>query len=317
MKSLFLLFWMGCLMGVAAAQPAPKDVHLVFIPKASDQVFWELMRSGVNQALHEDGHIQLTWRGPAHNDDTESQIKILKLYSKPGVDAILIAATDRVRLAEPVRQAVAMGIPVVTVDSGVDGNRSSNFITSNNYAGGQLAAKSLAALLNKKGRVAVQRTVAGSASTDDRAKGFRDYMQSNAPAIQVVADVYGGGSTGKARQSAVTLLATRPPLDGVFAVNETATDGMLRALRDTGLAGKLHFIGFDATDFLLEGLHKQEISGLVLQNPAQMGYQGIRAAAAAARGQAIKQSNIFTDTTLVTRDNYQNPDIQKLMCSRC
>jgi ribose transport system substrate-binding protein len=92
---------------------------------------------------------------------------------------------------------------------------------------------------------------------------------------------------------------------------------MLRALRDTGLAGKLHFIGFDATDFLLEGLHKQEISGLVLQNPAQMGYQGIRAAAAAARGQAIKQSNIFTDTTLVTRDNYQNPDIQKLMCSRC
>jgi ribose transport system substrate-binding protein len=317
MKSLLFLLWTCCVMGMPAAQPAVKDVHLVFIPKASDQVFWDLMRTGVDKAVQEDGHIQLTWRGPAHNDDTDSQIKIVQLYSKPGVDAILIAATDRVRLVESVGRAVAMGIPVVAVDSGLDGKQLSNFVTSNNYAGGQLAAKSLAELLNKKGRVSVLRTVAGSASTDDRAKGFQDYMRANAPAITVVADVHGGGSTGKARQSASALLAVQPPLDGVFSVNETATDGMLRALRDTGQAGKLRFIGFDATDALLDGLKKEEISGLVIQNPVQMGYKGIQAAAAAARGQAIKEATIFTDTVLVTKANYQNPEIQKLMCTKC
>lgn len=317
MKSLLILLWACCAMGLPAAQPAVKDVHLVFIPKASDQVFWDVMRTGVDKAVQEDGHIQLTWRGPAHNDDIDSQIKILQLYSKSGVDAILIAATDRARLVAPVRRAVAMGIPVVAVDSGLDGNQHSNFVTSNNYAGGQLAAKSLADLLDKKGRVVVLRTVAGSASTDDRAKGFLDYMKANAPAITVVADVYGGGSTGRSRQSAVALLGGHQPLDGVFAVNETSTDGMLRALRDTGQAGKLRFVGFDATDFLLEGLKKQEISGLVIQNPAQMGYKGVQAAVAAARGQALKEATIFTDTTLVTRANFQNPEIQKMMCSKC
>jgi len=317
MKYCLLLLWIYCNMGMPAAQPVGKDLHLVFIPKASDQIFWDVMRAGVDKAVQEDGHIRLTWRGPTHNDDVDSQIKILQLYSKPGVEAILVAATDRTRLAEPVRRAVAQGIPVVAIDSGLDGSQHSNFVTSNNYAGGQLAAKSLAEALNNKGRVVVLRTVAGSASTDDRAKGFQDYMKANAPAITVVADVYGGGSTGKARQNAVQLINVNQPLDGVFTVNETATDGMLRALRDIGQAGKLQFIGFDATDFLMDGLKKQEIRGLVIQNPAQMGYRGIQAAAAAARGQPIKEKVIFTDTTLVTLSNYQNPDIQKMMCGRC
>ena len=317
MKSLFFLVFCCCLMGMPAAQTAEKEINLVFIPKSSDQVFWDVMRGGVEKAVQEEGNVKLTWRGPAHNDDTESQIKILQIYTRPGVDAIVIAPTDRKRLVEPVRKAAELGIKVISVDSGLDGSHHINFVTSNNYAGGQLAAKSLAELLNRKGRVVILRTVAGSASTDDRAKGFLDYMKAHAPEIAVVADVYGGGATGKARHSAAALLAANKPIDGIFAVNETSTDAMLRALRDAGSAGKLQFVGFDATDFLLEGLEKQEISGLVIQNPYQMGYMGIKAAVSAVRGKAIKEKTVFTETTLVTRANYKKPEIQKMMCSRC
>ncbi|WP_394788083.1 substrate-binding domain-containing protein [Rhodoferax sp.] len=296
---------------------ADKDLRIVFIPKSSDQVFWELMRAGVDKAVQEDARIQLTWRGPAHNDDTEAQIKIVQVYSRAGVDAIVIAPTDRARLVEPIRKAVEMGIKVVSVDSGLDGDYHTSFVTSNNYAGGQLAAKTLADQLGKKGRVLVLRTVQGSASTDDRANGFLSYMQANAPGITVVADAYGGGSAGKARHSAAALLQAQKPIDGVFAVNESATDGMLRALRETGLAGKLRFIGFDSTDFLLAGLATRELDGLVIQSPHQMGYMSIKAAVAAVQGQAGKDKTIFTETTLVTRENYKTPEIQRMMCSRC
>lgn len=318
MNSFFRTVLVGCwLLALCTAQAAEKDVNIVFIPKSSDQVFWELMRIGVDKAVKEDGHVKLTWRGPEHNDDTDSQIKIVQLYAKPGVDAILIAPTDRARLVESVQKAVALGIKVIAVDSGLDGNQHLNFVTSDNYAGGQLAAKTLAGLLNNQGKVAMLRTVAGSASTDERARGFVDYLKEKAPKVTLVVDVYGGGSIGKARHSATQLLAAHPGIDGVFAVNESSTDGMLRALRDKGLAGKLRFIGFDSTDFLLTGLEQQEIHGLVIQNPTQMGYKGIQAAAAAARNQAIQTRTIFTDITLVTRANYKTPEIQKLMCSRC
>lgn len=318
MNLFFRTVLVGCwLLALCTARAAEKDVNIVFIPKSSDQVFWELMRIGVDKAIQEDGRIRLTWRGPEHNDDIDSQIKIVQLYTKPGVDAILIAPTDRARLVESVQKAVALGIKVIAVDSGLDGNQHLNFVTSDNYAGGQLAAKTLAGLLQNQGKVAMLRTVAGSASTDERAQGFVDYLKERAPKITLVADVYGGGSIGKARQSAAQLLAAHPGIDGVFAVNESSTDGMLRALRDKGLAGKPRFIGFDSTDFLLAGLEQQDIHGLVIQNPTQMGYKGIKAAAAAVRNQAIQTRTIFTDITLVTRANYKTPDIQKLMCSRC
>jgi len=308
--------WFSFLLACIALVICPvlaKDLDIVFIPKSRDQVFWTFMRQGVERAMREDGHVKLTWRGPAHNDDIDSQIDILRIYSKPGVDAIIIAATDRSRLLPSVEQAAALGIKIVAVDSALDGKAHTNLITTNNYAAGRLAAERLAGLLNREGYVAVLRTIQGSASTDDRADGFLDYMRKHAPRIKVIADEYGGGTRGKAARSAVLLLEKHPRVDGIFAVNESTSDGMLRALRQAGLAGKKKFVGFDTTDFLLEGLGKQEIDGLVVQDPRQMGYLAMKAAVAAARGAPIKEQTILTDTVLVTLDNFRNPEIQTLL----
>ena len=290
-----------------------RDLNVVFIPKSRDQDFWIFMRQGVDRAVQEEGKVSLTWRGPAHNDDVDSQIQILQIYSRPEVDAIIIAANDRARLVEPVRQAAALGIKVIAVDSGLDGNAHVNFVTTDNYAAGRLAAERLSSLLNKQGSVAVLRTIPGSGSTNDRANGFIDYLKKHAPQLAVVADVYGGGTRGKAARSAGVLLDNFPHVDAIFAVNESASDGMLRALRQAGLTGKKKFIGFDTTEFLLDGLRRQEIHGLVVQDPRQMGYLAMKAAVAAARGTAIKPALILTDAVMVTLENHQKPEIQALL----
>lgn len=300
-----IVFWMW---------PAyARDLNIVFIPKSRDQDFWVFMRQGVDRALREEGGIRLTWRGPAYNDDIDSQIQILQLYSRPGVDAIIIAATDRVRLAEPARQAVAQGVKLVLVDSGLEGNAATNFVATDNYAAGRLAAERMAVLLNRQGSVALVRSVAGSASTDERANGFLDYLRKHAPLITVVSDEYAGGSRGKATRNAAALLARLPNVDALFAVNETTGDGVLRALRQAGLAGQKKVIAFDSSGFLLDGLRKDQIHGLVVQDPRQMGYLAMKAAAAAARDKPIRKPLILTDAVMVTRDNYQKPEIQALL----
>ncbi len=312
--------WAVCLGWVLWAQAAwasDNPTNIVFIPKSSDQVFWDIMRRGVDEAVREAGNVSLTWRGPAYNDDTDAQIRILELYTRPGVDAIVIAPTDRARLAAPVAKAVDQGIHVVVVDSAVDGDRHQNFITTDNIEGGKIAAQHMMDLLNKQGRVVVFRTVAGSASTEDRAKGFLAHLKAHAPQMKVVLDTYGGGSRGKALYSASALLKTMGPVDGIFTVNESATDGMVRALRGVKLNQKIKLVGFDSTDFLIEALEKQDIHGLVIQNPQQMGYLGIKAAVAAVKKQPMKEKNLFTEAKLVTRSNHRDPTIKKLMCSNC
>ena len=290
-----------------------KGVNVVFIPKSSDQDFWKFMRQGVDARIREEHGVDLIWRGPAYNDDTDSQIKILQLYAKPGVDAIIISPTDQVRLIEPAKQAVALGIKLIVVDSKLDGGLEKNFVTTDNYAAGKLAAEGLSKLLGGQGKVAIIRTVKGSASTEDRANGFIDYIKKYSPKIEISADIYAGGSSGKVYHNGGNFLKQRPQIDGVFTVNESASDGMLRALRKEGLEGKLRFIGFDSTDFLLDGLKKHHIDGLIVQDPRRMGYLGVNAAIAAVKGNAIKDRIIFVDAVMVTLDNFQKPEIQSLL----
>ena len=78
----YLLIIMSCLFFIALPVTAKdKDLNIVFIPKSSDQVFWDIMRSGVDEAIKEvktQNNIALTWRGPSYNDDTDAQIRILQ-----------------------------------------------------------------------------------------------------------------------------------------------------------------------------------------------------------------------------------------------
>jgi ribose transport system substrate-binding protein len=322
MKMRLLAVFAYVLLLMPLALSKDKEINIVFIPKSSDQVFWTFMRKGAEKAVQEAGNVMLTWRGPAYNDDIDSQIRILALYTKQNVDAIVLVPTDRHRLVDPVRKAVAAGIKVVVVDSALNGDLYRNFISTDNYAAGKLAAERLSALLNGRGKVLLFRSVDGSASTDDRAHGFIDYLKKNSPEIVIAADVYGGGSKGKAYHKAVEQTRILHEVDGIFAVNESTAEGMLRALRSAGLAGKKKFIGFDSTEFLLDGLAKHEIDGLIVQDPRKMGYLGIKAAIAAVKGIPVNAvakdvspnaTTIHTEAKMVTLENFREPEIQMLL----
>lgn len=308
---------LGCsVAGAGVADPAPaaqKNINVVFIPKSRDQEFWIFMRDGVERAIGELGHVALTWRGPAYNDQVDAQIKILQLYTRPTVDVIVLAPTDRERLVEPVRRAVALGIKVIVVDSALGGSDFMRFIGSDNRAAGVLAAQRMASLLDGQGEVVVLRTMVGSASTEERADGFIDYLKKNVPKIRIVADDYAGATRGKVFHSAADLLRTHPDVDGIFAVNESVSDGMLRALRQAGLAGKKKFVGFDSTAFLLQGLERHEIDGLIVQDPRRMGYLALKAAVAAVEHVPVENRTLFVDAVLVTQENYRKPEIRALL----
>jgi ribose transport system substrate-binding protein len=87
---------------------------------------------------------------------------------------------------------------------------------------------------------------------------------------------------------------------------------MLRALQDGGLAGSVLFLGFDSSPKLVEALETGEINGLVLQNPFNMGYLGVKTLAAALTGATVER-RVDTGVTLVTRENMNNPEVRTLL----
>jgi len=108
------------------------------------------------------------------------------------------------------------------------------------------------------------------------------------------------------------LLRFRNSVNGIFAVNETSAVGMLRALEETGLVGKVVYIGFDSSDRLVQALKDNKIQGLVLQDPVRMGYVAVKTMVDHLEGIQV-EPRVSTGEHVATIENMNDPEIHQLM----
>jgi len=71
-------------------------------------------------------------------------------------------------------------------------------------------------------------------------------------------------------------------------------------------------VGFDASDKLVEGLKAGDVSGLVLQDPFQMGYLGVKTMVQHLKGEKVEGS-IDTGSVMVDAKNLDTPDVKRLL----
>ena len=290
---------------------------LAVIPKGTSHVFWQSIHAGAEKAARELG-VTVIWRGPLREDDRDSQVNEVEGFVTRGVSGIVLAPLDDSALAQPVADAARNKIPVVIIDSGLKGSDYVSFVATDNRKGGRLAAEYLATLLHDNGKVVLLRYAEGSASTIEREEGFLETIAAH-PGIQVVsANQYGGADVEGAYKKSEALLSRFKradgtlDVDGIFCPNESTTLAMMRVLEDNGWAGKVRFVGFDATDTLAKGLRDGHIDGLVLQDPVNMGYLGVKTIVSHIRGGAVEK-RIDTGVRLVTREHMDDPDARALL----
>ena len=290
-----------------------KRLMIGMIPKGTMHEFWKSVHAGAVKASRE-LDVDLLWQGPLREDDREEQIKVVDMIRARAVSGIALAPLDDKALRMPVADATRAGIPVLIFDSDLDSRDYVSFVATDNYRGGRIAGEHLAGLLDGQGGVMMLRLHEGAASTTAREQGFLDEVATH-PGIKVVsANQYAGGSTEGAYRSSENLLtATRAAgggVSGIFCPNESTTFGMLRALEDAGLAGKIRFVGFDSSDKLARALRDGEIDALVLQNPFNIGYLSVKTLVQYIRGDKVDR-RIDTGATLVTKANMDQPDIRE------
>lgn len=298
-------------------EPEKKKLTIALIPKCTTHEFWKTVHAGGIKAERELG-INMIWKGPIKEDDREHQIRVVEDFTSRRVSGIVLAPLDDTALRIPVRDAIRSGIPVVIIDSGLLSDDHISFVATNNFKGGRMAGEHMAKLLGGKGRVVVLRYLEGSASTTKRENGFLEAIREN-PGIEVVSEnQYAGATTETAYQASENLLAPLKKedgsltIDGIFCPSESTTFGMLRALQDGGMAGKVHFIGFDSSAKLVEALRAGEIDALMLQNPMNIGYLGVVTMAKHLAGEKVEK-RIDTGATVVTRENMDQPEIKQLL----
>ncbi len=299
--------------GTAASRP--RKLRIAVIPKGTSHDFWLSVRFGAEKAARELANVQVIWKGTLKEDNKEGQIQIIEGFVVQGVDGICLAPIDREAMVPVVSRARDRNIPTVVFDSGLaDKDAYVSYVATDNYKGGVMAARRMAEVLDGKGDVIMLRYQAGSQSTENREKGFLETLAKEFPAINVLSENQRATSDiTEAKQKCTSLLIRfQDEVDGVFTVCEPHNKGMLTALSDKKLAGKVKFIAFDSDPRMIEGLGSKTVHGVVLQDPVNMGYLAVKTMAAHLAKQPVEK-RISTGEYVATPENKDEEKISQVL----
>ena len=309
---------LGLSAGAAAAQ---EDIDITLIPGLTTDAFYITMNRGAQAAAEALG-INVNFQG-AEEFDPVLQTPVLDSVISRRPDAILIAPTDKTQLIAPLERAVKAGIPVITVDTFIgdgeyqdgqgEGDFPLSYIASDNIEGGRMAARAMVEAIGGEGKVYVSNVRPGISTTDQREQGFREVIEAT-DGVDLLETQYNENDSSLAASQVQAVFARNPDLAGVFGANLFSAIGAANGVRQSGNPDEITVIAFDAPTSVVDRLESGLVDMVIAQHPAEIGYFGVVAAYAHLTGQSIPKQ-IGTGFTVITADNYTDPEIEKFFYS--
>ncbi len=309
----------GCGQNSAPARSAKgsadqKKYRIAVIPKGTTHEFWKSVHAGAENAARELGNVEILWKGSLLENDRDGQISVVQDFITRKVDGICLAPLDSRALSKYVKEARQEGIPTVIFDSALsDESDIVSYVATDNSKGGALAAERLAVALGNKGGVILLRYNPGSESTEQREEGFLQALKKY-PEISILSSNEYSGTTPETSldKSQQLFVKFRDQVNGVFAVCEPNSTGMLKALEQEGLAGKVKFVGFDPSKQLVQAMREGKMHGIVLQDPVKMGHDAVLTLVQHLEAKKVDK-RISTGEHIATPENIDEPEMQKLL----
>jgi len=312
-----LLAFVGALSltGLVQTMPAADKPTIPIIVKDTTSNFWQIVLAGARKA-GQDQNVNVPELGAQSESDINGQISILENAVSGNPAAIVIAPTQFAALGKPIDEA-AKKVKIVGIDSAADSKAFISFLTTDNVQGGRVAADGLAAAITAKygkaeGDVALITSIPGVGSLDQRAKGFKEEIAAKYPGLKLVADKVADGMATTGLNIMTDLITANPNLRGAFASNLIMAQGAGQAIAENRAADKIKLIGFDSDDKLVGFLKDGTIAALVVQDPYRMGYDGVKTALAASKGEKVP-ANVDTGANLITKENMDSARSQELL----
>ncbi len=309
-RSLLSLLAGGVFSSLACNRDRTKKLVGV-VPKGTNHIFWLTVKAGSLAAARE-YDLEVAWNAPQLEIDSSRQIAIVENLITSDADGIVLAPVDADALVSVVERAAGRGIPVSIFDSGINTDQIVSYVATDNYEAGVMAARRMGKILDGRGQVGVIGFMPGSASTMEREAGFVDTTGKEFPEIEIVGVQFAMADRAKALAESENLMTAHPNLRGLFADNESSTDGAVRAVAQRGTAGKIKVVGFDASQELVEQLKKGLLDSLIVQNPFKMGYESTKAVAQYLRGEEPAR-HVDSGAYLILKEDLDKPEVRQIL----
>ncbi len=286
------------------------EPYIAIVSKGFQHQFWQAVKKGAEQQAEEEG-ATITFEGPATETEVEAQINMISNALAKDPDALGIAALDSKAAAPLLTQAESKDIPVVAFDSGVESDVPVTTASTDNKAAAAEAAKHMAELLGGKGKVAMVVHDQTSRSGIDRRDGFVEWMEQNAPDIELLPVQYGAGDQAKSADITKSIIQANPDVAGIYGSNEGSAIGVVKGVQESGAKG-ITIVGFDSGQAQIDAIENGVMAGAITQNPVGMGEELVKAAMAAINGEELPEK-IDTGFFWYDKTNIDDPEIAAVL----
>jgi ribose transport system substrate-binding protein len=304
-----LLLVVSLLSGLSLA--ANPRIYIPVISKGFQHQFWQAVKLGAEKAAKE-FDVDITFEGPESEAMVDKQIDMLQTALSKNPKAICLAALDSKAVIPLLMQAKASNIPVIGFDSGVDSDIPVATAATDNVAAAALAADKMAQLIGNRGEVAVIVHDQTSRTGIDRRDGFVNRIKARYRNIKIVDVQYGAGDHLKSTDLAKAIMQAHPNLKGFFGANEGSAIGVLNAVTELKKTGKIVVVGYDSGKPQIDAVRSSKMAGAITQNPIGIGYEAVKAAVMAIKGQKVKKV-IDTGFFWYDRTNIDSAQIKPLL----
>lgn len=281
---------------VAQAQAtAPQPTILMVTHGQASDPFWSIVKNGATQAAKDAG-VKLDYRAP-ETFDMVAMSKLIDAAVNQKPAGLVISNPDPDALGPAIRRAVAAGIPVVSMNSGIAAAEKLGIA----FHVGQeelAAGRAVGAELKKRGAtkaVCVNQEV-GNAALDQRCKGVTEGFGGAVSVLPTSAD------PGEIESKIRAALSSDKAVDAVVALSAPLVgERAVAAVQALGLGAKVKVASFDLSAGFLKSVSEGKAEFAVDQQPYLQGYVPVSSLALKARHGLLPAGNVPSGPSFVTK----------------
>jgi ribose transport system substrate-binding protein len=312
-----LLMAAGIVTSVAFGAPAFAQTKptIPVIVKDMTSPYWQSVLAGARKAGQELG-VNVVELGTKSDSDVSGQIAALEKAAASSPAAIVIAPAQFAALGKPIDEA-AKKTKIIGIESAADTQAMTSLVATDNVNAGRIAADTLAVAITKtyadtEGDVVMISSQPGVPSFDQRAKGFKETVGEKYKALDITAEKAADGKPATVLGIMKDLILNTGDLRGVFVSDPVAAQAVSQAVIEKTGNDKINIVGVGSDEKLVKLLQDGVIAGLVLEDPFRMGYDGVKIAVAASKGEKVA-ATVDTGATLITKANLSSARSQELL----
>jgi ribose transport system substrate-binding protein len=290
-------------VAVAAAALLSVAAHaqtIAYITNGNTNEGWTLINGGAKKAGQAPGVrlIELA----AEKGELSKQLAIVEDMITRKVNAIAIAPVDSAGIAPAINKALAAGIPVVAVDTGISGAKITSYVATDNIKAAMVQGRWTAEQIQDGDTVIYVTGDQGQSTGQERRKGFLDGLNAVRKNVKVV-EVPTTWDQTMAQNGVEAALRANPNAKVIACAWDGGALGARAALMAAGKRpGAVKIAGFDGSPGGLDMMKQGWQQANAAQMLARIGQVGVETAIAAAKGQKVPE-RIDTGSFLVLPSN--------------